>query len=129
MKQNDSKYHLLYLQLKDFNAYFPLEGRKYLLDLVKDLYNEHQALIEAKDDCGKYGIAYNTIDEDSSRSDKHEQFFDTKAKRDAVYDDWINDRVWDTIFDQDLRYRTPAPNVHEIKKIFKESGVIYEERT
>ena len=127
MKQNDSKYHLLYLGLKNQDDYFPIEDRKELLDLIKDLYNENQSLVKEKDGSGKYGITYKTIHDDSSWSEPHEQFFNTKAKRDDVYDDWVNGRYWDNIFEQYLQYRRPSPNVHDIKKVFKECGNIYEE--
>jgi len=129
MKQNDSKYHLLQLGLKSADDYFPIEDRKELLDLIKELYNENQSLIEEKDNKGKYGIAYKTVHEDSKWSDKHEQFFAAKSKRDDVYDDWINDRYWDSTFEQELQYRTPSPNVHDIKKVFREGGKTYEEQT
>jgi hypothetical protein len=129
MKQNDSKYHLLYLGLKSADDYFPIEDRKELLDLIKELYNENKSLIEEKDDKGKYGITYKTVHDDSRYSDKHEQFFRAKSKRDDVYDDWINERYWDSTFEQELQYRTPSPNVHEIKKVFREGGKTYEEQT
>ena len=128
MKQNDSKYHLLYLKLKSADDYFPKEDRKELLNLVKELYNENQSLILENNDKGKYGIAYKTIHDDSKWPDKHEQFFSSKSKRDDVYDDWINDRYWDITFEQELQYRTPSPNVHDIKKVFREGGKIYEEQ-
>ena len=127
MKQNSSKYHLLHLGLKSADDYFPKEDRIELLDLVKNLYNENESLLKEKDDKGKYGIIYKTIHDDSKWSDKHEQFFRTKSKRDDVYDDWINKRYWDNDFEQELQYRTPSPNVHDIKKVFREGDKTYEE--
>ena len=127
MKQNNTKYHQLYLMLKDADDYYPKEDRKELLDLVKELYEENQELLRKEDYKGRYGITYNTIQEDSRYSDKHEQFFATKQKRDNIYDDWVDGRYWDKIFETDLQYKTPSPNVYEIKKVFKESGKIYEE--
>ena len=127
MKQNDSKYHQLYLMLKDVDDYFPKEERKELLDLIKELYQDNQELLNDKDDEGKYGLRYKTVHDDSRYSDKHVQFFTTKQKRDNVFDDWINDRYWDNIFETELEYRTPSPNVHDIVKVFKEGGNVYEE--
>ena len=127
MKQNNTKYHQLYLMLKDADDYYPKEDRKELLDLVKELYEENQELLRKEDYKGRYGITYNTIQEDSRYSDKHEQFFATKQKRDNIYDDWVDGRYWDKIFETDLQYKTPSPNVSEIKKVFKKSGKIYEE--
>lgn len=121
MKQNDSKYHLLYLKLKE-------EGcEKEVLELVKDLYQENQELLSEKDDEGKYGIRYKTIHDDFGYADKHEQFFLSKEKRDNVFEDWMEGRFWDRIFNTELEYRTPSPHVHDIVKVFKESGKIYEE--
>jgi len=128
MKQNDSKYHQLYLGLKDADDYFPKESRKEMLSLIKELYKENQDLLNEDDDKGKYGIRYKTIGELSKWSDTGYQFFRSKSKRDDVYDDWINGRYWDKIFETELQYRTPSPNVHEIVKIFKESGNVYDEK-
>lgn len=128
MKQNDSKYHLLYLELKNADDYFPKEDRKELLDLIKELYDEHNDLLNKDDDNGKYGIRYKTIEEDSRWPDSHTQFFSSKEKRDNVYDDWINNRYWDSVFEDYLEYPTPGPNINEIEKIFKESDKIYIEQ-
>jgi len=92
MKQNDSKYHQLYLMLKDDN--YSEDNKKEMLNLIKELYEENQELVNNDDDKGKYGIRFKTIHDDSSWSDKHTQFFRTKKKRDDVFDDWINDREW-----------------------------------
>ncbi len=127
MKQNDSKYHQLFLMLKDEDDYFPKENRKELLGLIKELYEDNQELLRDKDDDGKYGIRYKTIHDDSSYSDKHTQFFRTKQKRDDVYDDWINKRYWDSILETKLQYPTPSPNVHDIFKVFKEGKNVYDE--
>jgi hypothetical protein len=127
MKQNDTKYHQLYLMLEDADDYYPKEDRRELLSLIKELYEENQELLNEEDDKGKYGIRCKTIPEDSRYSDTHEQFFQTKSKRDDVYDDWINDRYWDKIFETGLQYRTPSPNIHGIIKVFKEGDKIYEE--
>lgn len=127
MKQNDSKYHQLYLMINDADDYFPKEDRKELLSLIKELYYDFQKHDMEKDDDGKYGIKYKTIHDDSFYCDKHVQFFSSKQKRDNVYHDWINDRNWDDIFNIDLQYPTPSPNVHDIIKVFKEGGNIYEE--
>ena len=126
MRQNDTKYHQLYLMLKDDHNDGSNKGE--LLSIVKELYHNYIELIEIIDNKGKYGIRYKTIGEDSSSSDTYEQFFNTKTKRDDVYDDWINDRYYDLIFDEYLQYPTPSPNCHDIIKIFKENGVIYEEK-
>ena len=128
MKQNETKYHLLYLGIKDDTYSYDEEDKENLLKIVKELYHDHQNLTQEKDDNGKYGIRYKTVHDDSRWSDTHEQFFATKTKRDNVYDDWINDRYWDSIFEEDLEYRTPSPNVHDIVKVFKEGGKIYEEQ-
>jgi len=127
MKQNDSKYHLLYLMLKEADDYYPKEDRKEMLNLIKELYNDNQKLLNNKDDNGKYGIRYKTIHDDSKWSDNHTQFFRTKQKRDNVFDDWINERYWDAILETELEYRTPSPNVHDIAKIFKEGKNVYDE--
>ena len=129
MKQNDTKYHQLYLMLQDADDYYPKEERKELLDLIKELHEDNQALIEEDNDKGKYGIRCKTIHDDSRWSDSHEQFFKTKSKRDDVFDDWINGRCWDEIFETELQYRTPSPNVHEIEKVFKEGRNIYKEES
>ena len=127
MKQNDSKYHELFLMLKDADDYFPKDERKELLELIKNLYFDNQELLNDKDDNGKYGIRFKTVHDDSCYSDKHTQFFSTKRKRDDVFDDWINERYWDKIFECELQYRTPSPNVHDIVKVFKEGENIYDE--
>ena len=128
MKQNDSKYHQLYLMLKDEDDYFPKEDRKYLLNLIRELYENNQALLNIVDNEGKYGIEYKTIHDDSRWSDTHTQFFRSKKKRDNVFDDWINKRSWDSIMQTDLQYPTPVPNIHNIVKIFKEGENIYKEQ-
>lgn len=128
MKQNDTEYHQLYLMLQDADDYFPKEDRKDLLRLVKKLYHSHQDIIESRDDEGKYGIRYKTVHEDSKYADTHTQFFSSREKRDNVYADWIDDRYWDNIFEEELQYRTPSPNVHNIIKVFKEGKEIYEEK-
>jgi hypothetical protein len=127
MRQNNSKYHQLYLMLQDADDYFPKEDRKELLGLVKELYKDNQEILNIRDDEGKYGVRYKTVGDDSKFSDKHEQFFTTKSKRDAVFDDWINDRYWDNILDVELQYPVPSPNVHNITKVFKEGKDVYEE--
>ena len=127
MKQNDSKYHQLFLMLQEAKDYFPKEDRNELLNLIKELYEDNQMLDKDNDDNGKYGIRYKTIPEDSCWSDKHEQFFSSKQKRDNVFDDWINNRYWDSILDTELQYRTPSPNVYDIVKVFKEGNNIYDE--
>lgn len=128
MKQNDSKYHHLYLMVND-NKFYAWEGKEEILKLIKDIYEDHQEIIKEKDDDGKYGIRFKTIHDDSSYSDTHEQFFMTKQRRDNVYDDWINGRHWDSILDTELDYRTPSPNVHDIVKVFKEGeSKVYEEQ-
>lgn len=127
MKQNDSKYHQLYLMLKDADDYYPKEDRKEMLNLIKELYEDNQELINDKDDDGKYGIRYKTVHDDSKWSDKHTQFFRTKRKRDDVFDDWINERYWDAILETELQYPTPSPNVHDIAKVFKEGENVYDE--
>ena len=128
MKQNDSKYHQLYLMLQDADDYYPKEDRKELLDLIKELHSDNEDLLGDLDDYGRYGIRFKTIGEDSFHADTDEQFFRTKSKRDNVFDDWINDRCWDSIFNQELQYRTPGLNIHDIEKVFKESCVIYTEK-
>lgn len=127
MKQNDTKYHQLFLMLKDADDYYPKKDRKELLELIKELYGDNQELLNDKDDSGKYGIRYKTIHDDSSYSDTYTQFFRTKQKRDDVYDDWINDRRWDSILETELQYPTPSPNIHDIVKIFKEGSNVYDE--
>jgi len=127
MKQNDTKYHLLYLMLKDADCYFPKEDRKELLDLIKELYKSNQKFINEKDENGKYGIRYKTIHDDSKYSDNHTQFFASKRKRDDVFDDWINERYWDSIFEMELEYPKPTPNLHDVIKVFKEGKNIYDE--
>jgi hypothetical protein len=37
-------------------------------------------------------------------------------------------RHWDPIMDQDLEYRTPSPNVHDIVKVFKHENRVYDEK-
>jgi len=120
MKQNDSKYHLLYLSLKDADEWFPKEDRKELLDLIKQLYEDNQKLVKNKDDEGKYGIRYSTIGCDDSYSTISEQFFSSKKRRDDVFDDWGKGGYWDDIFNTELSYPRPSPNLHNIIKIFKE---------
>jgi hypothetical protein len=127
MKQNNSKYHELFLMLKDADDYFPKEDRVELLNLIKDLHEDWILDNELEDSKGKYGIKYTTIHDDSRYFDHHEQFFSTKEKRDFVYDDWNNGAYWDNIFNQELEYPTPTPNFGNMKKIFKEGGSIYEE--
>lgn len=127
MKQNDSEYHQLYLMLKEEDDYFPKSSRKPLLDLIKKLYEDNEELLNKSDDKGKYGIRYKTIGEDSRYSDSHTQFFRTKKKRNDVFDDWINERYWDSILDTELQYPVPYPNVHKIIKIFKEGKNTYDE--
>lgn len=127
MKQNDSKYHILYLMLKDEADYFPKKDRGELLELIKELYSDNQKLLNYQDEDGKFGIRYKTIHPDSSFSETYEQFFYTKQKRDNVFDDWINDRCWDPIFEEELEYRTPSPNVHDIEKIFISDKKTYTE--
>lgn len=120
MKQNDTKYHELYLMLQDENIYLPsVEDRNKLLTLIKELYSDNSNLIKKEDDNGKYGIRYKTIGEDSSYSDTKEQFFSSKEKRDKIYDDWVNNCSWDSILNLELEYPTPTPNIHDIVKIFK----------
>ena len=103
MKQNDTKYHQLYLMLNDADDYYPKEDRKELLDLIKELYEENQKLSNNANNKGKYGIKCKTIHDDSSYSDKHEQFFESKKQRDCVYDDWIENRYWNKVLN--LNYR------------------------
>jgi len=127
MRQNDSKYHQLYLMLQDADDYFPKEDKKELLELIKELYKDNQEIVDIRDDRGKYGIRFKTVGDDSKFSDKHEQFFVIKSKRDNVYEDWINERYWDKIFEIPLQHPTPSPNVHNIIKVFREGKNIYEE--
>ena len=127
MKQNDSKYHLLYLTLQNEDDWYPKEDRKEVLELIKELYEENGKLVKEKDDEGKYGIRYSTIGCDDSCSTISEQFFFTMKKRDDVYDDWINEGYWDSIFNTELEYPRPSPNLNVIAKVFKEGGKIYEE--
>lgn len=126
MKQNDSKYHQLYLLVKDSKDFICEDDKTDILKTIKELYHEHIEYIN--DSNGKYGIRYTTCHDDSRYQDKHTQFFISKEKRDNVYDDWINDRYWDNIFNEELEYRTPSPNVGDIKKIFKYDGHIYDEK-
>jgi hypothetical protein len=114
--------------LRDEDDYFPKEDRKELLNLIKDLYNEHIELVENKNDKGKYGIRYKTIHDDSKYSDTSEIFFRLKSIRDKVFDDWQNGLYWDNIFEQELEFRLPSPNFHGAIKIFREGKEIYEEK-
>lgn len=126
MKQNDSKYHELYLMLKDADDYFPKEERTELLNLIKELYNDNVDNID--DSKGKYGIKYRTVHDDSKHHDEHIKFFRSKAFRDKVFDDWENERYWDAIMYQELEYPTPSPNFHNAIKVFKEGKEVYEEK-
>lgn len=124
-KQNYSDYHYLYLTLKDTDDYFPKEDRTELLTIIKKLYDKYQDSEE--DDDGTYGLRYKTIHDDSSYYDTHEQFFNSKIKRDNVLSDWEEGLYWDNVFQEELQYRTPYPNFVGAIKIFKHSGKIYEE--
>ena len=121
MKQNDTKYHQIYLELKEAKNYFPKKDRSDLLKTIKDLYNEFLELVSNESGNGKYGIRYSLIGEDSSYPTTYQIFFRTKCIRDNIYDDWINGRHWDNIMNQELEFPTPTPNIFNIKKIFKES--------
>ena len=55
-------------------------------------------------------------------------FLPQREKRDNVYDDWMCGRYWDKILDEELEYATPTPNIHEVVKVFKESGLTYLEQ-
>lgn len=126
MKHKKSKYHKLYSLLKNADDYFPLEDREEVLDLVKELYQDNNVIEGKLDKDGKYGIKYKTIEEDSKFTDTHTDFFLSKEKRDAIYDDWINDRYWDIELDTELFYS--SPNLHNIEKVFKEGDKIYVEK-
>lgn len=127
MKQNDSRYHKLYLALQEANDYLPAEDKKELLDMIKVLYQDYLDLDEYRDDAGRYGIRYKTIHDDSKYADRHVIFFSSKSKRDKVFEDWKNGFYWDKIFNQQLQYAPPSPNLHDIEKVFKEGGKIYNE--
>lgn len=127
-QQNDTKYHQLFLMLKTADDFFPKEERKELLDLVKDLFDDYSEKLQQKDYDGKYGIRYSTIHDDSRFADKHQQFFSSLERRDKVYDDWEKGYHWDTIFDKELEYPVPGPNFHNMFKIFKEQGKVYDEQ-
>ena len=81
MRQNDSKYHELFIMLNDPHDYLTQDDKDTILAIIKELYHDHQALLKAKDDCGKYGISYKTVDEDSMHSDSSMQFFASKGKK------------------------------------------------
>lgn len=114
-KQSDTKYHKLYLALQNVDDYFPKEDRVELLSMIKDLYNEH-CEVKSK---GSYGISYKTIHDDSSYSDSFTKFFESEKERDDVYEDWVNFKTWDKVFEQELKYPVPTPNVYRITKVFK----------
>lgn len=126
--QNDSKYHQLFLMLKDADDYFPKEDRTDVLKLVKELYNEHQQYIEDNDKHGKYGISFTTIHDDSKHLDRDTVFFSSKEKRDNVFIDWTNGSYWDDIFEEELQYPKPGPNLGNLQKVFKEGGLTYKEK-
>jgi hypothetical protein len=128
MKQNNTKYHQLYLILDTADDYFPKEQRKELLTIIKELYETYLCINEDEDNNGKYGISYTTIHDDSRYHDHHKQFFSSLEKRDLVYEDWSNGLYYDNIFKCDLEYPTPGPNFGNMKKIFKERDKIYDEQ-
>lgn len=114
---SDTKFDNLYNVMKNTSVWFPIEKRTEILKKITEIFEDYKNLIREIDSkCNTYGICFKTIGEDSSFSDIQRQYFETKEKRDAIWDDWNNGVYWDDVFDNDVIYRTPSPNLHDMLK-------------
>jgi hypothetical protein len=128
--KNITKYHAIYQQLKELgnSDYQNFNDKKNkILTSLKEVYDEYLVLGKEKDFKGKWGIRFSTVGDDSKYADEFDIFFDSKTKRNNIFDDWKAEKNYDNIFDTPIAYPLPGPNLHGLKKIFKENKKIYEE--
>ena len=132
---DESKHHHLHLILNDIakEADYLQSDIKGALQLSQDIYDDYVGYMEQQQvhtdplNTNCFGIKYETVGNDSIRGDWHTIWFKTKYFRDAVFSDWENDLYWDEIFDTELKYPTPKPNLCKMIKVFSMNGKQYVE--
>jgi len=126
----ETGYHKLYRQVKESDDYLEVsaEFKPILLEAIKLLYVDFNELQKQRDMTGNYGIEYYTVHEDSKYSDRHVQMFSNSDRRDIVYESWISEQRWDNLFEQELEYPMPGPNLHSIRRfrLGTKCEIIYE---
>lgn len=118
----ESKYHELYLILKNSDDYLPLEDKQHILDKIKTLYKDHENLLLSLDPKGDSGILCEFLNPDSKFIDKRIFFFHTKKRRDLIFDRINSGLNWDKEFDQEFSYAISGSQLISWKKISKGNG-------